>query len=215
MFLIRLRLITRTSCAINLSLSSTQFSRPIPPLVSPLDFDLQRGFSFRRHPGNLKRKLAFHVHLSVKKRSCANTTESFGEAVIAWCSLWKRFIDDVISSHVFCEWSMTFTRDPHNCTHTHETTAQTHVLEKSWQKQFSPISVNIFVHTFLKNTTKKKKENHRKQHSALINHFLSFSTTSPLKMKSQTACMILKKFSRFQFSLPFFSCFSSFWWQKP
>lgn len=54
MFLIRLRLITRTSCAIILSLSSTHVDQSHPTLSSPLDFDLLRGFSFKRQPGTLK-----------------------------------------------------------------------------------------------------------------------------------------------------------------
>lgn len=54
---------------------------------------------------------------------------------------------------------------------------------------------------------KRKKKIRTKQHSALINHFPSFSSTSPLEMETQTACMILKNVLSFQFSLPFFFSF--------
>lgn len=47
------------------------------------------------------------------------------------------------------------------------------------------------------NDKKKKRKIRTKQHSALINHFPSFSIPSPLEMETQTACTILKKLLSF------------------
>lgn len=117
-----------------------------------------------------------------KTRSCANhrgvirrsrqVTQALWTTIHRWCDLKSRVLWMI--HDIYCE-TPTIAHP-----YTHRTATQTHTCSGNHDKS-NWIQFPLIFHALLKNTAKKKKENHRKQHSALINHFLSFSTIFALR----------------------------------